>query len=990
MGANGTNNDYYVLLDRYDIPSGTSKVVSKNTKLNLEAIPKDGWKFIECRDDKGNIIDITNFIITEDTILYFKFVQKKIGGYTLYVTSMEGGNAYTNGNSKHGSDKVIKTTDALGKTVYKIEHVQEGEQFYIYYDVNKGYEFDKWEYKPYITEKKENNLGKYTYITMPASDLTVTAVFKSSEVKDDPNLRITTNNKVWGDAYTTEIKGVKRTYTDKEYKVAAGTKLNLTRKSNTGYYFINWKYSTEFSPFIEANKILMPDYNLEVMAMFAPIPLPEDDGTPPGVTPHKIDFRPAPPEGGEVPEDIDGVYPGSKVTIGVTPNVGWEFDYWEVPDGVEIYYEPDGTGYFIMPDEDVIAIAHFKKAGTYKLYVTYTTGGTAWTYDIIKNPTAKTTYVPEAIPEMLYQLEYKVDKDYEFAGWEYRWNEYGEGKKIDKVVNGVQKVIMPYSDLTVTAKFRKINQTGNYKLRVTSNNYLWGNAWVVVDGKTYSWKDGSNPIASSKDGITLSPDKDYEVYFKEEKGYVFTNWVWTPDNGTYFTTRDDTANTSKYTGYGKIRIPASELKSDIELMAYFKPGDPDKNYKLTVKTDPTGAGKTYGGGKYGEGDEYTVSVDVKDGYEFKYWKYTSDDGKTVKIYNEEFTGIMPGHDLTIIAVCKEIGDGGGDDPEPEKYTVTVLVEGDGEVTGDIPATPDKPGEKEVPDGDSVTETAKPGDGSKFIGWKIKGKIVSQNKKEKFTVNGEDMVITACFTKISPSDTADTFKIISVRDLRWQDYFVNKNSLTGKFFGVPQSGVMLQNLGGKYSNILKMGYAVEFELTTSQLKPENAVLIIKPKLYDKKGNPISWSKVKDYVVSSKGEIISSDFQKIVIYGNDKKIADKTKYQTEAKVGEIKNNGESINQITWRWVYYLPADIWYDGYTKSKDSKNEDEITVRFDIQLHELNDGKYVEPTSSSNGTLKENIVLFEQKYNGVTWNGDVYKYSMKHSLLEDIYNNATN
>ena len=184
----------------------------------------------------------------------------------------------------------------------------------------------------------------------------------------------------------------------------------------------------------------------------------------------------------------------------------------------------------------------------------------------------------------------------------------------------------------------------------------------------------------------------------------------------------------------------------------------------------------------------------------------------------------------------------------------------------------------------------------------------------------------------------------------------------------------------------MGYAVEFELTTSHVDPDKAVLVITPELYDKNGK-VSWDDVKDYMASTKGEKIDNIFKKIVIYGNNRDTTYKTKYQTSAKVDDsIKNNGLSINQITWNWIYYLPADIGYTGYKTSGD-----ELTVRFKIQVHELNSaGNYVEPTSSSNGTLKEDIVVFEQNYSGVKWNGDVYKYSKIHSLLEDIYNNATN
>jgi hypothetical protein len=55
----------------------------------------------------------------------------------------------------------------------------------------------------------------------------------------------------------------------------------------------------------------MTDGDLEVKAIFAPIP--EDD--------YSVDFRPEPPIGGDVPEDIDKVITGSTVTLAVKVTV---------------------------------------------------------------------------------------------------------------------------------------------------------------------------------------------------------------------------------------------------------------------------------------------------------------------------------------------------------------------------------------------------------------------------------------------------------------------------------------------------------------------------------------------------------------------------------------------------------------------------------------------------------------------------------------------
>ena len=60
----------------------------------------------------------------------------------------------------------------------------------------------------------------------------------------------------------------------------------------------------------------------------------------------------------------------------------------------------------------------------------------------------------------------------------------------------------------------------------------------------------------------------------------------------------------------------------------------------------------------------------------------------------------------------------------------------------------------------------------------------------------------------------------------------------------------------------------------------------------------------------------------------------------------------------------------------------------DIQIHEIPIGKKL--SDYDNTTLVENLVLFEQKFSGVQWNGEVYKYSKKQSLFDDIYDNAQN
>lgn len=991
-----------VTSDGEDIPNGTIITVSNGKYIELTATPADKNKFLYWTDENGNILSydkVINCKVDEDRIIIAWFTEKK--AHTLYITSMEGGNAWTIGNENHPESSIIKKTDALGKTVYKIENVYEDEKFTINYKTNTGFTFDKWEYKPYITAEKDirNKTNGSIEILMPNSDLTVTAVFKNDKSVLEPELRVTSNNKDWGVAYA--IVNGKNTQMDKTYKAIPYEEYTLYYEAKEGYYFVNWSYSTTKSPFVGENIINMPNKNLEVMALFSPIPEPvyptpviPDGPEKPDPVKHSIDFIASPPEGGSVPEDLnDEVLPGSKVTIGVTPNVGWEFDYWYFEDEngniieVEVQFEPDGSGYFIMPDEDVRAIAVFKKAGRYTLYVTYTEGGSAW---VIDKDLTKTVRIDEAIAEEIYDLEYIVKDGYKFVGWEFRWDKYPIGDIQADIYKKDNKALMPYSDLTVTAKFEKDDNNGPYKLRVTSNNYLWGNAWVEVDGKTYCWKEVNNGVvnqnSSSTPGIALEANKDYTIYYKVEDGYIYTNSL----PADYFTRWPN----SDFEDYLIMNIKEEFLTSDIEITVYFKPSPgEDELYDLTVSTNPDGAA-TVTGAEEGlkEDEEFTVNVkNIKSGYKFEYWYYETDGIKVIVSHDKKYTGKMPGNNLELIAYFEyTTTPPGGGSTDDRIYDLVVKIEGDGDVTDDKGNVVTH---KEMKDGESITLVATPEDGYIFYGWMIDGEIVSTNPKQKFTIDGKSITVTACFVKAT-SSMADSFKIISVRDLRWKDYFVEGSALKGNVFTIPSTNTTMLQTVNNYPDVLKMGYAVEFELTTSQIERNKAVLVIEPTIINNKtGQEVPWDRVIDKLTNKR---IDSKFEKIVIYGKEGASNSDTKtYQTSVKYdGTYKNNGVSVNKMIWNWVYYLPGEISFTDNSGNVLSKNmmPEDVTIRFNIELHEVENGIDYKPyvDTSNKGTLKQKLVLFEQKYSGTYWKGDVYKYSMKESLLDDIYDNAQN
>lgn len=202
-------------------------------------------------------------------------------------------------------------------------------------------------------------------------------------------------------------------------------------------------------------------------------------------------------------------------------------------------------------------------------------------------------------------------------------------------------------------------------------------------------------------------------------------------------------------------------------------------------------------------------------------------------------------------------------------------------------------------------------------------------------------------------------------MRWKEYFVKGTTLeSDNFFGIPRTNTTMLYDVDKYTQPIKMGYAVEFELITEGIK--DAELVITPRAYaigDKSNNLI------DRLDTENDDM--RDYKEIRI---SKSSNGKGKFlQYSEDLGEKVNIGGyeiDKNKTLWRWVYYLPADTWLKGGGK-------DEITVAFDIKLVE-------------NGSKKRDIVVNAQKVMSSSWTGDAFKYSLKHSLLEDIYNNAQN
>jgi len=200
-----------------------------------------------------------------------------------------------------------------------------------------------------------------------------------------------------------------------------------------------------------------------------------------------------------------------------------------------------------------------------------------------------------------------------------------------------------------------------------------------------------------------------------------------------------------------------------------------------------------------------------------------------------------------------------------------------------------------------------------------------------------------------------FRIVSIRDLAWQSEFVDTNgNLKNRILPIPNHDIPMA-ISSSNNTSVKMGYAVEFELDIPKTINTSALQIeIIPTLAKNNTTKLNWNNVTDLMANKP---IDSKFTKLLL-------TETNTPQNSFLIEKIKNKNSTFD--TYRWVYYLPAKITYPN------AKESDVIAVNLDINMF-----------------LNNTQILNLQQFDNSEWNGNVFLYSMKDSLLDDIYNNAT-
>lgn len=180
------------------------------------------------------------------------------------------------------------------------------------------------------------------------------------------------------------------------------------------------------------------------------------------------------------------------------------------------------------------------------------------------------------------------------------------------------------------------------------------------------------------------------------------------------------------------------------------PSDPqpptpvEKKYKLTLISNPAGAGSFSGNGSYAEGTTIRISTSNNYGYVFKNW---TRDGETISA-NSYFNFTMPATDVVLVANYVYNPTSPSDPEKPAlKHPLTAVASPTGAASFNLSAS-------EVVAGNTYTVRAYPNTGYKMKGWILNG-VAQEEKSNVFkgtmTDAGAQLVAILEYDPASPGN-----------------------------------------------------------------------------------------------------------------------------------------------------------------------------------------------------------------------------------------------
>lgn len=684
---------------------------------------------------------------------------------------------------------------------------------------------------------------------------------------------------------------------------------------------------------------------------------------------------------------------GDSFSISAKANDGYEFDAWYKLDGNKYSEEKDRS--IIMPGYNLTLIAKFKPLERYNVTVysdgngdvkfdgKYDDGQEGW--EIYANVVKGDDIEIIARPNENYVVDY----------WELvREENRNLGNENSLTISEVEEnyIIFVHFKPAIDGEYNRLSTTpngpgytiGGTDYAIVGQDYpIW--AFPIGDAEFKYWKEDSTITITDFGScdIVKMPNKDYDLtaYFVDSddtyhqvivkgdgNGDISINGeeprpkdTATVEDGTKITINaypDEGFEFDKWTdedgnvipGGPELTVTIDEDKIYIAHFEYVGEG-----YKLKVES--AGGGKVRGNVDDAiAGNEYPIKAIPNENCEFLYWA-NKETGEITDYADYDYV-MMPDEDVTLVAHFRELGE-----DEKDKYYLTLKTQGSGTVSGEGWYKPDE----------DIIIVATPRDGYEFVGWYEDNLLVSTVEKyPPIKMPYYNMTLTAVFKLAGDNSENSPFKILSIRDVRWKDYFTGNGATTNNELYVPSdatNNTVLVNsaklIDNSYNSVrdIVYGYAVEFELVTTGISKNQSGLTITPTIYERTSSGrlnkvnIDLGKYKSIMSAS-----SENVKDFMITSEEKMIS--------------MPNSQTAPQVTWRWVWYLPLDI-YDEIC-DKVGKNSD-IVVNFEI---------YVNAVGSS--AQRFDYVKTINYLNRSNWGGNVFTYRLDKTLLEDIYNNANN
>ena len=241
-----TKHTVTVKTDGNGIAFASPLLAVAGTEITLTAMPKEGYHFKEWQVISGGVAIENNKFLMPDTNVEVKaFFEEGAPPaptkYTVTVTTEGGGTASASPAKTAAGTEITLTATP-----------------------NTGYHFKEWQVESLAGLVITNNK-----FTMPDSNVAIKAIFEEDSPFAPTKHTVTVKTDGNGIAFASPLLAV------------AGTEITLTAMPKKGYHFKEWQVISG-GVAIENNKLLMPDSNVEVNAVFekdAP-PAPTDPGKP--------------------------------------------------------------------------------------------------------------------------------------------------------------------------------------------------------------------------------------------------------------------------------------------------------------------------------------------------------------------------------------------------------------------------------------------------------------------------------------------------------------------------------------------------------------------------------------------------------------------------------------------------------------------------------------------------------------------------------------